>query len=717
MVVNIAAYYEPIMIFSTTVFGIFLYKINIFNMKSARIFNKTFAKLPESQKALKDNESRSISFSDNEASVDREELTRVREDPRIELRLFKDLGDIFSQEIPFLLFAFFFVFAGLLVVSFLYLEVKYVVCFCIGYADFYISNVLTRRLFVKLNYHLELNNDSIQSKRNNWNTFNFFISATFFGLNFTLAIFGIYLVSLFHRFFVTRDQLKEDNIEDIHRTLKFSVDFISYAICCFYYIIGKNLIFFLSNVWESYATMMTSLKLSTGLVKYPARLVYYSLAYSYNLIMRSLKHNIIVTEVIVFSTLFLAKYKGVNKDFYLIFTAVLLWYLLLFSFVTITCYSFSKLGDYIKTTIVMKIGFIYYFVTVFTFLFYHFFIKTRVNIVDEQNIKITANFTYLYLFIAIVLALIFSFNYFYTGKFPFKKERKFKAQSTKVFAYNLVVFSKISVTILALYFFYVFFGFLGIGLIVFFLTLEDSFYKINKIAFIFDTYVNLILLYCRTCHVNFLDLNNIYNLIDKNYFYHFVILMFCIPLYRMDHIRYISEPQTISYRPRTDSGFIFIGVVCLSFLLCRFFLMLYSSMVLENYRQREKKGCNELFTERRANGYVMKYRFVLCASVVFFIFVFLFVRAVNHHLLLCFIVGNTIQIYQLVFMNKFRIKKLSGAARNIEPAKLESIYQEIGNSYIFMKSLCETSFGEILLELNKMLLIIYFFLSFFKPQS
>lgn len=704
---------DIILVSITSLIGLGFYFLNVFNIKRAHASSKANFSSDELLSEAKKKKAEA-SMSD-ESLQDISDMEEKQTDPKIELRIFKEMAAIFRNENIYLIFAFIFTTSILLVITGYYLSIRYAVCFVIGYLDFFVALTLNRKLFTRFTWHIDLSSDLLTSKRANWNMFNYYISAIFFGLNFSLSLFCIFLVSLFHHFFM--DVKIGTNValeENVHEELKFTIDFISFATGFFFYLFGKSLILVFSSIWENYRFVITNLTLSTGLTIPKTKTAFYSISFTYNMIMRTLKHNLIVTEVVIFSTLFLAKYQGTDKNFFIIFSAVLLWYLLVFGIVVTTCYNFSKLGTYLKMIAVMKIGFIYYFLTAFTFLFYRFFIKPNILIVDEPNNQSVASFSYLYLFISIFMIMIFAFHRSYSNKFPFKKIKKFKGESTKVFPYNLVVFTKISLTIIGLYFFYLFFGFLGIGIIVFILTLEDSFYKMDKLGFIFDTYVNIILEYCHTCHVSFLDLNNLYNIMDKNYFYHYVVVLFCVPLFRMDHMRYISSTPIISAESRIIAAFKILGAVLVSFLLCRLLLMLYSRMVLEDYRQIQAKGVTEYGDESDRMKYAKKYRFVLCMTIVYFVLLGILILFISHHLLLCIILGSTLQSYLLVFMNKFRIKKLSGSTKQISPEKLNQIYKEIGNSYVYLKCLCETSFGETLIEVNKLLLIIYFFLNFVK---
>lgn len=714
MVLISSEYRDMIVIFGTTFFGIVLFQLNIFNMKAARKFSQIIASMTDVRKRKKPRDADTVSIS-GESQVNKSDPEDKQTDPKMELRIFKEFSEVYRHENAYLVFVFFLSTVVVVGASAVYLNVRYAVCFVIGYLDFFVALTLNRRLFTKLSWHTELSSSLVYCRTQNWNMFNFYISAVFFGLNFSLALFNIYLVSLFHHYCLNvADNSGSIGQMRVHRELKFTTDFISFATAFFFYLFGKSLVLVFGMVWDNYNYVLTNLSLSTGLRTHPSKTAFYSIAYTQNMLVRALKHNLIITEVVVFSTLFLAKYHGTDKNFFILFSAVLLWYLLGFSFVVTTCYNFSKLGAFLRMIAVMKLGFIYYFLTAFTFLFYRFFVKPGILIIDEANTHVRASFAFLYLFVAIVMIFIFAFNKSYAMKFPFKKLRKFGGESTKVFPYNLVIFSKITLTIVGLYFFYLFFGFLGIGLIVFIITLEDSFYKIDKLAFVFDTYLSIVLEFCHTCQVSFLDLNNLYNMVDKNYFYHLIISLFCIPLFRMDHLRYIAQEAGTSGEARLLSGFGFLGTVLLSFLLCRLLLMLYSRALLESYRQSLALGPSSLEVTPEKYHYADKYRFVIYAVLVFFIAMGIFIRFVSHQLLLCVILGSTLQCYLLVFLNKFRIKKLSGSAKQINAKTLHTLYKDIGNSFFYLKSLYETSFGETLIELNKLLLMVYFFLNFLK---
>jgi len=105
------------------------------------------------------------------------------------------------------------------------------------------------------------------------------------------------------------------------------------------------------------------------------------------------------------------------------------------------------------------------------------------------------------------------------------------------FAMNLKFLIKCTFCVGMLYVIFAIFGFLGVIFVFYFISICTIFMKMKKLALIFNMYIKTILKFCYVGRVQHIDFNKLMNITDKAYILNFVMLLFCIPLYRLEDIR------------------------------------------------------------------------------------------------------------------------------------------------------------------------------------
>lgn len=121
-------------------------------------------------------------------------------------------------------------------------------------------------------------------------------------------------------------------------------------------------------------------------------------------------------------------------------------------------------------TEVFDTSFCYIYIMIFMFLFYKFFIKNNIEILNRGSIEIKSNFEFCY-FIVILFVLIYEiYHYLFIKNYSEKKNQRYVFEDLYNFPLNYKTLLKGTVTILSLFVFYLLFGFLGTLFLTFFLT-------------------------------------------------------------------------------------------------------------------------------------------------------------------------------------------------------------------------------------------------------
>lgn len=158
-------------------------------------------------------------------------------------------------------------------------------------------------------------------------------------------------------------------------------------LCFAFYLIGKNFLSILNNIWYSFHVNRNTLRYLKIFKQHQNKLVNQSYGFYYNTMSQIHKNNIVVSEVIVLGTICLAEYKTSISIFFIWLSTAILFYFLLLSLVTILSYNFKHIKEVIKMADVFDTGFCYYFVIVFLFLFYQYFIKSQVMILLRGKVN------------------------------------------------------------------------------------------------------------------------------------------------------------------------------------------------------------------------------------------------------------------------------------------------------------------------------------------
>ena len=121
-------------------------------------------------------------------------------------------------------------------------------------------------------------------------------------------------------------------------------------------------------------------------------------------------------------------------------------------------------------TEVFDTSFCYIYIMSFMFLFYQFFIKNDIEILNRGSIEIRSNFKFCY-FIVILFVLIYEiYHYLFIKNYSEKKNSRYVFEDLYSFPLNFKTLLKGTVTILSLFVFYLLFGFLGTLFLTFFFT-------------------------------------------------------------------------------------------------------------------------------------------------------------------------------------------------------------------------------------------------------
>ena len=139
------------------------------------------------------------------------------------------------------------------------------------------------------------------------------------------------------------------------------------------------------------------------------------------------------------------------------------------------------------------------------------------------------------------------------------------------------------------------------------------------------------------------------------------MLLFCIPLYRLEDLRRIF-PSSFFNKGHTFETFLSkLFLIFVTYIISVIFLALYTQILSMGYRKFIKKSLNiSLKTTRKQNIMDLikeKHTFFIFAFLIYFSYVFIFYFAVKHVNLVCLIFGLSIHAFLLMFTNKILVKK------------------------------------------------------------
>ena len=276
------------------------------------------------------------------------------------------------------------------------------------------------------------------------------------------------------------------------------------------------------------------------------------------------------------------------------------------------------------------------------------------------------------------------------------------------FFLNDKVMFKLTVTLLIIYFSYLVLGFLGIFFIFFYLSLQRLFYRIKKYILVFDLYIRILLWASKITSIHNFTFNKLLELIDKAYVQNFFMLLFIIPLFG----HFNPQSQASSYP--SDNFLRYMYISLLAFIGSTFMLILYTKLILQRYNlYLDSTQINQQKKSTRSPRLIHQKMFLIFSgSILTSIYIVLFYSFGTFYLMLSIIIGFSVHILQLVYTNKIRVKKFLNVRLNrySDESFIQSINTELSESTSYLKSVNELSFASILLEVNKVLLISYFFL-------
>jgi len=477
----------------------------------------------------------------------------------------------------------------------------------------------------------------------------------------------------------------------------------------------------LNNIWYSYHLNRKILRYLRVDSHYLNKLAAQSYGFYYNTLSKIHKHNVVTTEVIVLSTICLAEYKTNIVEFFLFFAAILLLYLLFTNSVSIYLYNFKNIKEFLNGNDVSRIAFSYFFFMSLMFIFYHYFIKPHIIVLKRKNLTVTASFNYLYILCFALFLLQKFFEFYFETTYKKKKEKQYMQDEMYTFSMNNKLFLKIFVSLILLIVVFLLFGFLGVAFTFFYLSMMQIFYKIKKLSLVFNSYIKTLLHFCQVCEIYHINFNKLLNVIDKTYIYTFFLMLFCLPLYRLANIHYFVLSTV---KPKSGDDFdIFLGkllIVLLTYTFSTFILLIYTRIVYRSFKksiEREKFVISK--TKKIMDLIKQRHIFFVVSGFIFISFIYMFYFYLMHSYVLSLIIGIGIHIFQLVYTNKVRIRKYTQTPYmpKFTWEYYQAIDRELSRSPQFLKSLCELSYANVLLEIGKLLLLTYFIFNFVKAPE
>ena len=179
-------------------------------------------------------------------------------------------------------------------------------------------------------------------------------------------------------------------------------------------------------------------------------------------------------------------------------------------------------------------------------------------------------------------------------------------------------------------------------------------------------------------------------------------MLFCLPLYTFSTEKF--SHRKVPLENLLDEFLIKIVIIGLAYTITTLFLLIYSRMIHKQYQNRVHRD-KYILTRTQKVMQLIKERhvFFILAGLAYIIFVYLFFYYFRHGSILSVVIGVALHAFQLIYTNKIRIKKY-----NEQPNRQRfnwemylKINKELAKSPAYMKSLCELSFANILIEIDR----------------
>lgn len=624
-----------------------------------------------------------------------------------EMEFFKELGNFFkrdNQSLFTLIICITFVFSLL---CYFYLNVILSLAFILGIFDFMFSFWFSRKLFVKVTLKLDFSSNEKRVCHKNWRMFLSFIFSCFIA-SISSTIMSVYTLLILYEYRIGPYLLTLPKTEANGNWSFLNKPQNAFVLLMAFYFIGKNLFHIFNNIWESYHMNNKILEFLIFDYLRKKSLEFYSQGYYYNIIIRIHRQNIIFSEVLVVLTIGVFEISEEITVFFVYFYTILLWYIIVFYQVSMWGFSFKNSIEAIGMTTILKIGFLYYFIMQFMFLYYRFFMVNDISVNENGGRATHATIFYAYLLMSIIFLVQKMLTYIFEPReIPKLKALQQDSNSFEFFLNDKVLF-KLTITLLIVYMVYLLLGFVGIVFIFFYFSVQRLFYRIKKYILVFDLYIRILLWASRIASIHSFTFNKLLELVDKTYVQNFFMLLFIIPLYGN------FRPTIETPHLESESYIRYLYVSLLSFVGSTLMLILYTKLVLQRYNEtlaaKETKGDSR----KKGKGYLIRHKMnlVVSGTILTSIYVWVFAKYITLYLMLAMIMGFAIHLMQLIYTNKIRVKKFLNVKLNRvgDDSFILKINCELSESTSYLKSVCELSFASILVEINKIMLLTYFFL-------
>lgn len=197
-------------------------------------------------------------------------------------------------------------------------------------------------------------------------------------------------------------------------------------LCYSFYLVGKNLLYILNNIWHAHHVNRNTLRYLSLFKQHRNKLILQSYGYYNNITSMIHKNNIVFTEVLALSTICLAEYKTKISIFFIWLQTSVLFFFMGLSIVALKSYKFTHVKQIIKMAEVFDTGFCYYYVMVFIFLFYQFFMMEEVTILQRGELNVQSSFTFCYIMAGVYIVIYEVYHLLFVLNYQEKKSRRFE---------------------------------------------------------------------------------------------------------------------------------------------------------------------------------------------------------------------------------------------------------------------------------------------------
>lgn len=648
-----------------------------------------------------------------------EKISRTRQPTTVklenEMEFFKELGRFFKRDNRMLFTLAVVVLLIAAVITYFVLDIIFALGLAIGVLDFCFSFWFSRKIFIKATLKLDFGSNATKVCYRDWTVILRFIFSTFIAtISSTVA--SVYTLLVLWHYRLGPYMTEMEQTGDLQGLTFLRTRSDAFIIIMAFYFTGKNIFHVYNNLWESFHMNTKVFELLSIDILRRKSLEFYSQGYFYNIMVRVHRQTIIFSEVLVVLTIGMFQIKESLSPFFVYFYTILLWFIIGFYLTTIWMFNFKNSIEATKMTVILKLGFLYYFIMQFMFIYYRYFIAG--NIVIHEPMGYTTNSTLWYAYS--LMLVLFLVQKLMSSLFDPKEIKKLKALNQDAgqfeFFLNDKVMTKLTVALLATYAVYLVLGLLGIFFLFFYFSIQRLFYRIKKYILVFDLYLRIVLWATRVASIHSFTFNKLLELVDKTYVQNFFLLLFIVPL--------ICVTKRSSPIPNSahQSYVAYLFVSLLSFMVSTVLLILYTKLIVQHYsdglesRAKQAASGDTRAQIRAERGHKLtrdKLFLIISALLLTIVFVYLFIRFGSFYFMLAIIIGQSIHLVQLIYTNKIRVKKFLNVRTNRlgDDAFIHKINSELAESTSYSKSVCELSFASIMIEFNKIMLITFFFLN------